>query len=87
MPKVDVDKLKSRYEKARQDWQAHQKREREQRKKQKAKADTERKIIAGEMLLSLVESGEWPPRAHHVPPRHLPERQPPPRPVWPSAPR
>ena len=26
----------------------------------KAKEDTERKIVAGELLLSLVDSGEWP---------------------------
>ena len=60
MAKVDAAKLKERYEKARGEWQDHLKRERTQRRKQKAKDDTERKIVAGELLLSLVESGEWP---------------------------
>jgi len=60
MTKVDATKLKERYEKARSEWQDHLKRERTQRRKQKSKDDTERKIVAGELLLSLVESGEWP---------------------------
>ena len=60
MAKIDAAKLKERYEKARSEWQDHLKRERTQRRKQKAKDDTERKIVAGELLLSLVESGEWP---------------------------
>lgn len=59
MAKVDADKLKARYEKARQDWQAHQKRERERRKKQRVREDTERKIVAGEFVLSLLDSGEY----------------------------
>ena len=59
MAKVDSDKLKARYEKARQDWQAHQKRERERRKKLRARDDTERKIVAGEFVLSLLDSGEY----------------------------
>lgn len=60
MAKVDGEKLKERYEKARSEWQDHLKRERTQRRKQKARDDTERKIVAGELLLALVESGEWP---------------------------
>ena len=60
MAKVDAEKLKERYERARSEWQNHLKRERTQRRKKKAKDDTERKIVAGELLLSLVESGEWP---------------------------
>ena len=60
MAKVDTDKIKERYLKARSEWQGHLKRERVQRRKQKTKEDTERKIVAGELLLSLVDSGEWP---------------------------
>ena len=60
MAKVDADKIKERYLKARSEWQEQLKRERLQRRKQKAKEDTERKIVAGELLLSLVDSGEWP---------------------------
>ena len=60
MAKVDIDKIKDRYLKARGEWQEHLKRERLQRRKQKAKEDLERKIVAGEFLLSLVDSGEWP---------------------------
>lgn len=59
MAKVDADKLKARYEKARQDWQAHQKHEREKRKKRKAREDRERQIVAGEFVLSLLDSGEY----------------------------
>lgn len=60
MAKVDAEKLKARYDKARAEYLAHQKRERDKRRKQKVREDTERKIVAGELLLSLVESGEWP---------------------------
>ncbi len=60
MAKVNTDKIKERYLKARSEWQEQLKRERVQRRKQKAKEDTERKIVAGELLLSLVDSGEWP---------------------------
>lgn len=60
MAKVDGDKLKQRFEKAKKDYQAHLKRERAKRKKEKARDDTERKIVMGEMVLSLVENGEWP---------------------------
>lgn len=56
--KVDTDKIKERCEKACQDWQAHQKREREQRKKQRARETTERKIVAGEFVLSLLDR-QW----------------------------
>ena len=59
MAKVNTDKIKERYLKARSEWQEQLKRERIQRRKQKAKEDTERKIVAGELLLSLVDSGEW----------------------------
>lgn len=44
----------------RAEYQEHLKRERAKRKKLRAKADTERKIVIGEMVLSLIESGEWP---------------------------
>ena len=47
MAKVDGGKLKERYEKARADYQEHLKRERAKRKKEKARNDTERKIVAG----------------------------------------
>ena len=60
MAKVNADKIKERYLKARSEWQEQLKRERVQRRKQKAKDDLERKVVAGEFLLSLVESGEWP---------------------------
>ena len=60
MAKVDADKIKERYLKARSEWQEQLKRERVQRRKQKAKDDMERKIVAGELLLSLVDNGEWP---------------------------
>ena len=59
MAKVDAGKLKARYEKAREEWQAHQKRERARHKRQKARDDTERKIVAGEFVLSLLDSGEY----------------------------
>ena len=53
------EKIKERYEKARADYQAHQKRERAQHKKLKAQADTERKLVAGEFVLFLLENGEY----------------------------
>ena len=59
MAKVDVDKIKERYEKARADYQELQKRERQRRRKLKAKQDTERKIVAGEFVLFLLENGEY----------------------------
>ena len=59
MAKVDTEKLEARYLKARDKWRAHQKSEREKRKKKKAREDTERKIIAGEFVLSLVEKGDF----------------------------
>ena len=59
MAKVDGDKIKERYEKARADYQAHQKRQRVKRKKLKAQADTERKLVAGEFVLFLLENGEY----------------------------
>ena len=60
MAKVDADKLKERYLKARGEWQDHLKRERQQRRKQKSREDLDRKLIAGEFLLSMVDNGEWP---------------------------
>ena len=59
MAKVDGDKLKERYEKARAEYQEHQKRERQKRRKRKAKEATERKMIAGEFVLFLLENGEY----------------------------
>ena len=59
MAKADGEKIKERYEKARADYQAHQKRERAQHKKLKAQADTERKLVAGEFVLFLLENGEY----------------------------
>ena len=59
MAKADGEKIKERYEKARADFQAHQKRERAKRKKLKAQADTERKLVAGEFVLFLLENGEY----------------------------
>lgn len=59
MAKVDGDKLKARYEKARAEYQEHQKRERQKRRKLKAKQDTERKLVAGEFVLFLLENGEY----------------------------
>ena len=47
MAKADGEKIKERYEKARADYQAHQKRERTKHKKLKAQADTERKTRGG----------------------------------------
>ena len=60
MAKVDGEKLKERYEKARADYQDHLKRERAKRKKLKVREETERKIVVGDMVLSLIASGEWP---------------------------
>ena len=60
MAKVDGEKLRERYEKARVDYREHLKQERARRKKKKVRDDTERKIVVGEMVLSLIESGEWP---------------------------
>ena len=59
MAKVDGDKLKARYEKARAEYQEHQKRERQKRRKLKAEQDTERKLVAGEFVLFLLENGEY----------------------------
>ena len=59
MAKVDGDKIKERYEKARAEYQEHQKRERLKRRKLKAKEATERKIVAGEFVLFLLENGEY----------------------------
>ena len=58
MAKVDGDKLNERYKKARTEYREHQKRERQNRRKLKAKEDTERKIVAGEFVLFLLENGE-----------------------------
>ena len=55
MAKADGEKIKERYEKARADFQAHQKRERAKRKKLKAQADTERKLVADELVLFLLD--------------------------------
>ncbi len=59
MAKVDGDKIKERYEKARADYQELQKRERQKRRKLRDKQDTERKIVAGEFILFLLEDGEY----------------------------
>lgn len=59
MAKVNGDKIKARYEKARAEYQEHQKRERQKRRKLKTEQDTERKIIAGEFVLFLLENGEY----------------------------
>ena len=59
MAKVDGDKLKERYEKVRAEYQEHQKRERQKRRKLKAKEATERKLVAGEFVLFLLENGEY----------------------------
>ena len=59
MAKLDGDKIKERYEKARADYQELQKRERQKRRKLRDKQDTERKIVAGEFVLFLLESGEY----------------------------
>lgn len=59
MAKLTGDKLKERYEKVRAEYQEHQKRERQKRRKRKAQEDTERKLVAGEFVLFLLESGEY----------------------------
>ena len=59
MAKVNGEKLKERYEKVRAEYQAHQQRERQKRRKLKAKEATERKLIAGEFVLFLLENGEY----------------------------
>lgn len=59
MAKLTGDKLKERYEKVRAEYQEHQKRERQKRRKLKAKEATERKMIAGEFVLFLLENGEY----------------------------
>jgi len=59
MAKVDGDKIKARYEKVRAEYQEHQKRERQKRRKIKVQEDTERKIVAGEFVLFLLDNGEY----------------------------
>ena len=59
MAKLTGDKLKERYEKVRAEYQEHQKRERQKRRKRKAQEATERKLVAGEFVLFLLESGEY----------------------------
>lgn len=59
MAKVDGDKIKERYEKVRAEYQEHRKRERQKRRKLKAQEDTERKIVAGEFVLFLLDNGEY----------------------------
>lgn len=59
MATVDGDKLKARYEKVRAEYQEHQKRERQKRRKLKEKENTERKIVAGEFVLFLLDNGEY----------------------------
>ena len=59
MAKLTGEKLKERYEKVRAEYQAHQKRERQKRRELKAKEDMERKIVAGEFVLFLLENGEY----------------------------
>lgn len=59
MAKLTGEKLKERYEKVRAEYQAHQQRERQKRRKLKAKENTERKIVAGEFVLFLLENGEY----------------------------
>ena len=59
MAKLTGEKLKERYEKVRAEYQAHQQRERQKRRELKAKEDMERKIVAGEFVLFLLENGEY----------------------------
>lgn len=59
MAKVDIDKLKAKYEKVRAEYQKHQKSERKKLRELKAKDDLERKIVIGEFVLFLVETGEY----------------------------
>ena len=59
MAKMDGDKIKERYEKVRAEYQEHQKRERQRQKKLRAKEATERKMVAGEFVLYLLENGEY----------------------------
>ena len=59
MAKVDGDKIKERYEKALAEFQEHQKLERQKRRKIRAKENTERKIVAGEFVLFLLDNGEY----------------------------
>lgn len=59
MAKLTGEKLKERYEKIRAEYQEHQKRERQKRRQLKAKENTERKIVAGEFVLFLLENGEY----------------------------
>ena len=59
MAKLDGEKLKARYEKVRADYQEHQRRERKKRRELKAKEDLERKIVIGEFVLFLLDSGEY----------------------------
>ena len=59
MAKVDGDKIKERYEKVRAEYQEHRKRERQKRRKLKVQEDTERKIVAGEFVLFLLDNGEY----------------------------
>ena len=59
MAKMDGDKIKEKYEKVRAEYQEHQKRERQRKKKLRAKEATERKMVAGEFVLYLLENGEY----------------------------
>ena len=60
MAKADAEKLKARYLKARNALRAHQKGKREKRRKEEARKETARNILAGKLVFSLVENGEWP---------------------------
>ncbi len=59
MAKPDGDKLKARYEKIRAEYQEHQRREQQKRRKLREKENTERKIVAGEFVLFLLDNGEY----------------------------
>ena len=59
MAKVDGDKIKERYEKARAEYQENQKRERQKRRKLKARENIERRIVAGKFVLFLLDNGEY----------------------------
>ena len=59
MARTTGERLKERYEKVRADYLKHQQRERQKRRRLKSKEAIERKLVAGEFVLYLLENGEY----------------------------
>ena len=59
MAKADAERIRDRYEKAKTAWDQHQKKARAKRRREKDQADAQRKTLAGELLLHLVDTNQY----------------------------